>query len=260
MPVHLRGGYVPNNIDDPKMMLAELNMSKQQRSGSGAKQELDDDYDLAQMLARVKRVSWPSKDTTVMCNNDPKVMFADLGMDAEDDLSALAKRLGIDSDENEVFGDPETMLADLDDKKQASGTGHSEDEDDDLETLRDKLATMFALSCDTNSPDVCYTAKDMHVVDTPPTPRQDVTATLEPERVPNPVMKEHVAKKERDEMVKSGNEKLDATIKFVLEEEERYRAMEEKKGLPTRLIVSNLAASVDEEAIRIFFAKYKRDM
>jgi hypothetical protein len=225
MPVNLRGGDVPDYIGNPKMMLAELNMSKQQCSGSGAKQELHDGYDLVQMLEGVKKVPSSLKGTTVICNNNPRA-----------------------------------MLADLDDQKQTSDIGHSEDEDDDLETLRGKLATMFALSCDTPSPEVRYTAKDTPVIGTPSTSRKDVAATIEPEYVPDPDLKEQEAKKEREEMVKRENEKLDVIIKFVLEEEARHRAIEEKKGLPTRLIVSNLAASVDEEAIHIFFAKYKCDM
>jgi hypothetical protein len=73
-------------------------------------------------------------------------------------------------------------------------------------------------------------------------------------------MDEQEARREKEEMVKRENEKLEATIKYVLEEEKRYREIEEQKRLSTRLIVSNLAADVDDNAIRIFFAEYHREM
>jgi predicted ribosome quality control (RQC) complex YloA/Tae2 family protein len=73
-------------------------------------------------------------------------------------------------------------------------------------------------------------------------------------------MDEQEAKDEKTEMVKRENEKLETTIKYVLEEEKRYHTIEENKRLPARLILSNLAADADDKAIRIFFAKYSTEM
>jgi hypothetical protein len=258
--VHLRGGYVSDYADNPKTMLAELNSSQQQHSGSGTKEELDNDYDLAPMRADVNKVSSSSKDIVVVCDNAPKVMPADSSMDAEDELSALAKRLGVDSDEDAALKDARAMLADFDEEKQASYTDHSEDENYDLETLRGKMDAMFSFSFDIASKVSPDTVKNTAVVGKTSHSRQDAAKIPKPDDIQHTDMNEVEAKKEMEEMVRRENEKLDATIKYVLAEEERYRAIEEKKSLPNRLIVTNLAAGVDEEAIRILFVKYKWDM
>jgi hypothetical protein len=258
--VHLRGGYVSDYADNPKTMLAELNSSQQQHSGSGTKEELDNDYDLVRMRADVNKISSSSKDIVVVRVNTPKAMLADSGMDAEDELSALAKRLGVDSDEDTALKDARAMLADFDEAKQASDTDHSEDEDYDLETLRGKMDAMFSLSPDIASKVSPDTAKNTAVVGKTLHSRQHAVEMPKPDDIQYPDMTEAEAKKEMEEMVRRENEKLDATIKYVLAEEERYRAIEEKKSLPKRLIVTNLAAGVDEEAIRILFVKYKWDM
>jgi hypothetical protein len=68
------------------------------------------------------------------------------------------------------------------------------------------------------------------------------------------------AVKEREEMVKHEEAKLDVLIKQTLEEMKEDFAREEKKRLPFRLIVSNLAADIDTDAIRIFFKDFAWDM
>lgn len=248
-----------------KMMIAELNSPKQKHSGSGVQEE--------------------PGDNAVSHRNDPKAMSADLNVYEEGELSALAKRLGIDSNESEAFEDSKATLDILSEQDQTYGTGHSEDEDDDLEFLRAKLATMFTPPFVTASGDVPYTAKSKSVFSITPNSQQDVAGMLKPAYVSSAValrlesgdvesegakgrftqpfsnsMDEQEAKDEKTEMVKRENEKLETTIKYVLEEEKRYHTIEENKRLPARLILSNLAADADDKAIRIFFAKYSTEM
>ena len=283
--VQLRGGYVSDCADDSKMMIAELNSPKQKHSGSGVQEELDDNDDLARMLAGLKN-HWSSlKGNAVRQRNDPKAISAGLNVYEEGELSALAKRLGIDSNESEVFEDSKAALDILSEQDQTYGTGHSEDENDDLEFLRAKLATMFTPPFGTASGDFPYIAKSKSVVSITPSPQKDVAGMLKPAYISSAValrlesrdvesegakgrftqpfsnsMDEQEAKDEKAEMVKKENEKLEATIKYVLEEEKRYRKIEENKRLPARLILSNLAADADDKAIRIFFAKYSTEM
>ncbi|KAG9196602.1 hypothetical protein G6011_01723 [Alternaria panax] len=283
--VHLPGGYVLDHTGDHKMMLAELNSSNPRYSSSGAKGEPDDNYDLERMLADMKRVSSSTRGTAVDHDNDPKIMPADPSMKEADDLSALAKRLGIDSNESAALEDAKSRYDDLDNQEQAVVIRQSEDEDDDLENLCRKLATMFSPFHDTASQDLPHTAKDTSVINIESNPREEVAGRLEPEYTPSAValrleagdaewkdveagrtqsfsdgIDKQEAEKEKEDMWKRENEKLEATIKYVLEEDKRYRAIEETRRLSTRLIVSNLAADVDDKAIRMFFSRYITDV
>ena len=242
------------------MMLAELDSSLQQPSDIGTREKLDGDYDLSRMLADMKRDLSASKDIVVVRDNSPKAMGADLRLNKEDELSALAERLGVDIDEDDTMDNKEAMPAESDEEKHTPNTDRSDYEDDNLETLRAKMNAMFSPPSNMTPDSSRRTAQAVSVVDKTPASQQDTTAILEPKGTQRPDMNESEAKKEREDMVRRENEKLDATIKYVLEEEEKYHAIEEKKSLPNRLIVTNLAASVDEEAIRILFIEYRRDM
>lgn len=242
------------------MMLAELDSSLQQRSDIGNKEKLDGDYDLLRMLADMKRALTSSKDTVVIRDNSQKAVGADLSLNKEDELSALAERLGVDIDEDDTMENKEAMPAELGEEKQTPDPDRSDDEDDDIETLRAKMDAMISPPSDMTLESSPRTAQNVSVVGKTLASPEDAAAVLEAKGIQRPATNELNAKKEREDMVKRENEKLDATIKYVLEEEERYRAIEEKKSLPARLIVTNLAASVDEEAIRILFIEYKWDM
>ncbi|KAH6867031.1 hypothetical protein BKA58DRAFT_216328 [Alternaria rosae] len=258
--VHLRGGYLSHRAEDPKMMLAELDSSLQQRSDIGNKEKLDGDYDLSRMLADMKRALSLSKDTVIIRDNSQKAMGADLSLNKEYELSALAERLGVDLDEDDTMENKEAMPAELGEEKQPPVPDRSDDEDDDLETLRAKMDTIVSPPSDMTLESSPGTDQNVSVVGKTLASPEDAAAVLEAKGIQRPATNELKAKKEREDMLKRENEKLDATIKYVLEEEERYRAIEEKKSLPAPLIVTNLAASVDEEAIRILFIEYKWDI
>jgi len=242
------------------MMLAELDSSLRQRSDIGNKEKLDGDYDLSRMLADMKRDLFSSKDTVVVRDNSLKATGADLSLNKEDELSALAERLGVDIGEDDIMENKAAMPAESGEEKQIPDTNCSNDEDDNLETLRAKMNAMFSPPSNMTPDSSRRTVQAVSVVDKTLASPQDTIAILEPKGIQRPDMNESEAKKEREDMVKRENEKLDATIKYVLEEEEKYHAIEEKKILPNRLIVTNLAASVDEEAIRILFIEYRWDM
>ncbi|KNG49225.1 secretory component protein shr3 [Stemphylium lycopersici] len=203
---------------------------------------------------------------------DPKEMLEEINQ-----LSSTAKHSGNDPNEIDSLDDPKVMLADIGRMKQASD--QEPDKDDDLETLRGKLATMLSSP---SLPTFVTVDRDKTAHPQPPPTKSD---NLEPEVIPyvlalmmesggyrweeldgwckylfNSAADAHRTKKEGEKMIKSENEKLDATIAYVMQEEKKYRAMDEKKRLPCRLIVSNLAAGVDEEAIRIFFSEYEWNM
>ncbi|KAI4691472.1 uncharacterized protein J4E84_003766 [Alternaria hordeiaustralica] len=258
--VHLRGGYLSDRAENPKMMLAELDSSLRQRSDIGNKEKLDGDYDLSRMLADMKRDLFSSKDTVVVRDNSLKATGADLSLNKEDELSALAERLGVDIGEDDIMENKEAMPAESGEEKKIPDTNCSNDEDDNLETLRAKMNAMFSPPSNMTPDSSRRTAQAVSVVDKTLVSPQDTTAILEPKGIQRPDMNESEAKKEKEDMVRRENEKLDATIKYVLEEEEKYHATEEKKILPYRLIVTNLAASVDEEAIRILFIEYRWDI
>ncbi|KAL1793116.1 hypothetical protein ACET3X_008098 [Alternaria dauci] len=281
--MHLRGGGVPDYANDPKMMLAELELSSQDHSDRDGGEELDDSYGQEKTRADMKSVSPLTQYTAVEQDNDPTAIPANPDTEEADELSVLTKRLGIDSDESKTFGGIESTADDLD--GQVSSEGRTQNEDIDIEALYDKLAIMFPPSCDTASGDIPYKAMDTPIINTILDPREHAAEKDEPEDSPpaaalrlepgdaesNDIqdgctqlqsdgIDEQEAKKEKEEMLKRENEKLEATIEYVLEEEKRYRAIEENKRLRTRLIVSNLAADVDDHAIRMFFAKYTRDI
>ncbi|KAF1836618.1 hypothetical protein BDW02DRAFT_221251 [Decorospora gaudefroyi] len=62
------------------------------------------------------------------------------------------------------------------------------------------------------------------------------------------------------EMIERAQAKLNIVIEDCLEGEKQYQAREEEKRLRLRLILTNLAADVDEEAIRFFFKDYRYDI
>ncbi|CAN9411628.1 unnamed protein product [Alternaria alternata] len=275
----LCGCDVPEYADNPKMMLAELESSSPEHSGHDVNEELDDSYGQENTRVDMKCVSSLMKGTAVEHVNGAKDTPTSPSVDEADALSILAKRLGIDSNENKAFESIGSTFDELDER--FSNASHTGDKDNDLKALREELAAVFSPPCDTTSRDFQRTTRDTPVNSMRSNPQEHAVENLQPDDTP-PVaililepgdaeckdvqvgctqpfsdgIDEQETRKEKEMMLERENEKLEATIKYVLEEEKRYRAIEENKRLKTRLIVSNLAADVDDKAIRAFFAKY----
>jgi hypothetical protein len=279
----LCGCDVPEYADNPKMMLAELESSSPEHSGHDVNEELDDSYGQENTRVDMKCVSSLMKGTAVEHVNGAKDTPTSPSVDEADALSILAKRLGIDSNENKAFESIGSTFDELDER--FSNASHTGDKDNDLKALREELAAVFSPPCDTTSRDFQRTTRDTPVNSMRSNPQEHAVENLQPDDTP-PVaililepgdaeckdvqvgctqpfsdgIDEQETRKEKEMMLERENEKLEATIKYVLEEEKRYRAIEENKRLKTRLIVSNLAADVDDKAIRAFFAKYVTEM
>lgn len=279
----LRGCDVPEYAENPRMMLAELESSSPEHSGRDVNEELDDSYGQENTRVDTKCVSSLMKGTAVEHVNDPKGIPTSPSIDEADALSILARRLGIDGNENKVFESIESTFGELD--EQFSNASHTEDKDNDLKALREELATVFSPPWDTTSRDFQRTTRDTPVNSMRSNPQEHAVENLQPDDTPPAAalilepgdaeckdvqvgctqpfsdgIGEQETQREKETMLERENEKLEATIKYVLEEEKRYRAIEENKRLKTRLIVSNLAADVDDKAIRAFFAKYVTEM
>ncbi|CAN9389181.1 unnamed protein product [Alternaria alternata] len=275
----LRGCDVPEYAENPRMMLAELESSSPEHSGRDVNEELDDSYGQENTRVDTKCVSSLMKGIAVEHVNDPKGIPTSPSIDEADALSILARRLGIDGNENKVFESIESTFGELD--EQFSNASHTEDKDNDLKALREKLATVFSPPWDTTSRDFQRTTRDTPVNSMRSNPQEHAVKNLQPDDTPPAAalilepgdaeckdvqvgctlpfsdgIDEQETQREKEVMLERENEKLEATIKYVLEEEKRYRAIEENKRLVTCLIVSNLAADVDDKAIRAFFAKY----
>jgi hypothetical protein len=221
------------------------------------KSEVDEDINnksgcLEQAIIETEKVS--SQTTQVLTTEDPKAMLADLDASAK----AHGQRLSVDDD---------------------SGLRSNNGIEEILETLRSQRIT-------TLRPIGWWTSEGFHghdkrtrIVDM----EEDVG--WEEEWISYAValrlesagcnwedvqgwftylfstgMNSYDAQVQKEEMIKRENEKLDAIIEYVLEEEKRYIEIEDKERLPCRLIVSNLAADTDKEAVRVFFSEYKWDL
>ena len=101
------------------------------------------------------------KGTAVEHVNDPKGIPTSPSIDEADALSILARRLGIDGNENKVFEIIESTFGELD--EQFSNASHTEDKDNDLKALREELATVFSPPWDTTSRDFQRTTRDTPV-------------------------------------------------------------------------------------------------
>jgi hypothetical protein len=269
--------------DDPRAMLADLESKSQEPFGVDAKDIARYVAGPTQMLAEFDALSaLASKlgmdDEEADQVGDPKAMLEEI-----ENLAKTVKQLTTDdvaADDN--YDDPKAMLAELDAKTQ-----DSEEDDDDLKALRDRLTTMFSPPRKLASQAFLRTITDTPALEVAHRDgtHHDIAGTLEPGMVPYVValmlesagikweevhgwctflfssgMDGYEAKEETDEMVKKEEVKLDALIQQTLEEEKADFAREEKKRLPFRLIVSNLAADIDTDAIRIFFKKFAWDM
>ena len=73
-------------------------------------------------------------------------------------------------------------------------------------------------------------------------------------------MNSYVAQKDREAAVTKAEVALEKIIDSVMEVEEGFRRKEEQAKLYRRLVVSNLAAGADEEALERVFRKYRNDM
>ncbi|CAI9634972.1 unnamed protein product [Alternaria burnsii] len=275
----LRGCDAPKYADNPKMMLAELESSSPEHSSHDADEELDDSYGQENIRVDMKCVSLLIKSTAVEHVKDAKEIPTSPSIDEADALSILAKRLGIDSNEDKAIGSIESTFDELDEQfSNASNTGYK---DNDLKALREELVAVFSPACDTTCRDFQRTTRDTPVNSMRSNPQEQMIEKLQPDDTP-PVaalvlepgdaeckdvqvgctqpfsddIDEQETQREKEKMLDRENEKLEATIKYVLEEEKRYHAIEENKRLKNRLIVSNLAADVDDKAIRTFFARY----
>ncbi|KAB2100922.1 hypothetical protein AG0111_0g10775 [Alternaria gaisen] len=275
----LRGCDVPEYADNPKMILAELKSSSPEHSGHDVIEELDDSYGQKNTRVDMKCVSSLMKGAAVEHVSDAKDKPTSPSIDEADALSILAKRLGIDSNESKAFENIGSTFDELDER--FSNASHTEDKDNDLKALREEIAAVFSPPCDTTARDFQRTTRDTPVNSMRSNPQEHAVGNLQPDDTPpvavvilelgdaeckdvqvgctlpfNDGIDEQETQRKKETMLERENEKLEATIKYVLEEEKRYRAIEENKRLKTRLIVSNLAADVDDKAIRAFFAKY----
>lgn len=165
--------------------------------------------------------------------DDPKKMLAELIA-----LSADTKQWGVHVPVD--YSDPKALLATFGDKVKSANQDPS-DIIDDIETLRRSLTTLPSST----------------VVATPSV--HTTFGLLDPAAVSNKLAKEK-EKKEIEELVKREENKLNAIIAETFKEEVKPEARGESKHCPSRLILSNLAADIDVQAIREFFTKYERHM
>lgn len=296
---------------DPRKMRAEL--SRATKAFNEGTREATYDDDPKRMLAEIERAAPQAYETATSQHNyggdddGLKVMLADLNANAQRSGTVRSghddKEFGFEEMLEEFKGtmsesplavetvpidDPKAMLADLNATAQARGLrfvpdadeGLSDDDtNDDLDTLRRKIATKLPSFRQWASQGIPGYDKHTPIIEV------QETGALEKEIVPYAVALRlesagskwedvqgwskylfsdgpdgHEAQEQKEEMIKRENEKLDIIIKHVLEEELRHREVEDKQRLPCRLIVSNLAADTDEEAVRTFFGGFKWDM
>ncbi|KAF1943473.1 hypothetical protein EJ02DRAFT_421315 [Clathrospora elynae] len=274
MKAPLGGGDDSDEVD-PKKMLADLDRT-QPSSSMGGKDEADHSDDLKRMRAEF--------DGLIMIDHHhhyPRAMLVSLGIerqassrdlyevpdnDGDGPMRMLAEldRLAFENKQQAIIiddDDPRAMLADLDSQVQASGRALP--------------------SCDLSFPSFLILAPNFDKIEDP----INITGTLEKESIPYAValrlesagckwedvkgwitylfstgLHGHEAQKKKDEMIVRAEKDLKTTIKYVLEEEKRYRAIEDKERLPCRLIVTNLAADANEEELRVFLSKYNWDI
>jgi hypothetical protein len=261
-------GIVNPIDDDPRAMLADLESKTPKSSGMDVKNEAHNVDGPKQNLTETDRLEALASKLDIDDDEPDQVSNPKAMLEEIDSTAKIAKQVTTDDSEADSYDDPKAMLADLDAKTQ-----DSEDDDDDLDALREKLTTMLSPARKLPSQDVFHTIQDT------PAPKLEagsipyaVALMLESTGIKwedakawctylfSSGMDGYEAKKERVEYVKREQVKLDALIEQTLKEEKEYLAVEEKNKLPFRLIVSNLAAGVDTDAIRIFFKDCVWDM
>ncbi|CAE7201543.1 RNA-binding protein [Pyrenophora teres f. teres] len=163
--------------------------------------------------------------------DDPKQMLAELI-----ELSTKTKQWAIHLPIE--HNDPQATFVN---KTMTSVPETADNSGDDLETLRYSLMILSSSSELANSS------------------IRTTSELLDPTAIPFDTA-EDKARKEIEDMMQREEEKLNAIIAYALQEELEYQAREEEKRRPSRLILSNLAADIDEEAIREFFTKYERNL
>jgi hypothetical protein len=268
------------NGNDVRAMLADLDSNTQESAGVDAKNKDRDVHKLKQVLAEFDMLeALASKlgidDDEADSVGDPKAMLEEIERSAK-----IARHLNKDDGAAAKYDDPKAMLAELDAKTQ-----DSDSDEDDLDAHRVRLTTMFSPDRKPASQGFHHTVKDTADGIKSPGAHHDLAGTLEPGSIPYAValMLENAgikweeingwckhffssgmdgweAKKEREEMVKREQAKLDVLIEQTLEDEKVHLAVEEKQKLPLRLIVKNLAADIDTDAIRMFFKRFVWDM
>lgn len=214
--------------------------------------------------------------------DDPRRMLEELEEDVDTRTKAAVQR----ADDNDH---PRRMLAELEhniDMRTKATAQREVDNDDDLEVLRKDMATMF-------SPPPEGTVQNFHTNIAPP-PHFDLTFQsqraeknhqLDQEAVPYAVaLQLERAGTSWDEVqrwteylfsegrngyadvaakhvyIEKSLLDLNIIIKQTLAKEATYQAVEEKAGLPCRLIATNLAADADEKALADLFCEFRYDM
>ncbi|KAI2479513.1 RNA-binding protein [Pyrenophora tritici-repentis] len=162
--------------------------------------------------------------------DDPKKMLAEL-IELSTETKQWALHFPIEHNA------PNTLLETLGNKMGSSVPGSSDNNGDNLETLRCSLMALPSLSeLGTSS---------IHTTSELPNPAAFPLDTAEDK-----------ARKEAEDMIQREEDKLNAIIAYALQKEVEHQAWKEKRRRPSRLILSNLAADIDEEAIREFFIDY----
>lgn len=238
----LRGGHGSDNEDNPKKMLADLDqMHFRFLTGGGTDKKTDTDSDPRQVLKGLEKQA--SSRTLIGMTDNPKL-----------------------------------MLADLDRSTQCTGRNHSNE--NDLEELRGKLTGLFASFrqvepfCSTSDSKRTHdslqvqSAASKNIV-------EDGTVPLPEECIPYAIaiilensgynweaakgwttylfsngLDGYHAQQQKEGMVKQATAELDRIIEEVTAEEIRYREIDEKKRLPCRVILSNIAVDAVDEDIR----------
>ena len=195
----------------------------------------------------------------------------------------------IKAESNDNVSDPRRMLAELAALSVLDPQGHSpssnvsfewdEEDDSDIEILKSRLQSLRSSSPDHSHFDEGLDRTPRHkIVRSQATP-------LHPNIIPYVValqmeqsntqwdlvqgwttclygsgMNSYVAQKDREAAVTKAEVALEKIIDSVMEVEEGFRRKEEQAKLYRRLVVSNLAAGADEEALERVFRKYRNDM